>query len=134
MKTINLKSGEYEITLLTQEEYEQYADRIPLLTDWWWLRSPGFKSYITVVVDGFGLVNAISYNINDFYVGMRMRPVLRTPDISHLSIGDSFIALGNRWIVIDNAMAISQDIISYRRYNTKNNVWETSELKMWLTE
>ena len=133
MKTINLKSGEYEITLLTKEEYEQYADRIPLVNDLWWLRSPGYRSNGAAYVNYVGSVYNYGYYVYDN--GPAIRPVLITPDISHLSNGDTFIALGNRWVMIDDdGIAISQDVITHRRYDPVSNVWETSELKQWLEQ
>lgn len=132
MKTINLKD-DYEITLLTVEEYEQYKDCIPLVNQWWWLRSPGYGSNYAAYVLISWLVRSIGLSIFD--TRNAVRPVLITPDISHLSIGESFIALGNRWVVIDDdGIAISQDVITHRLYDRVSNLWETSELKRWLED
>ena len=131
MKTINLSSGQYEITLLTAEEYEQYKDRIPLVKDWWWLRSPGSYSNHAARVSNGGSVISSGIFVNHSYGAIR--PALKS-DILNLCIGDSFIALGNRWVVIDDGTAISQDVITHRRYDANSNVWETSELKRWLEQ
>jgi len=34
--------------------------------------------------------------------------------------------------MIDDEFAISQDVITHRRYDDASNVWEMSELKTWL--
>ena len=131
MKTINLKSGDYEITLLTAEEYEQYKDRIPLVKDWWWLRSPGYSSSYAAFVYFDGSVDYYGDFVYSSFDAIR--PALKS-DILNLHIGESFIALGNRWVMIDDGVAISQDVITHRRFDLESNDWETSELKSWLTE
>ena len=131
MKHIELKHGKYEITLLTKEEYKRYKNRIPLVNCWWWLRSPGFyQSYAAGVYDDGGV------SANGLYAdfdGYAVRPVLKSEDIN-LTVGERFISLGNRWVVIDGHVAISEDVITHRRYDKKSNDWETSELKLWLEE
>lgn len=129
MKTINIGSGQYEITLLTAEEYKRYEDRIPLVNYWWWLRSPGdFSSSAAIILIG----GAVDFDGNSVtYVSNAVRPALKSV-ILNLPIGASFIALGNRWVMIDEGMAISQNVITHRRYDAKSNDWETSELKQWL--
>ena len=96
---------------------------------WWWLRSPGSNSnYAADVVNvGSVLVYGLLVNIDNFAV----RPALKSA-ILNLPIGEKFIALGNRWIMIDDGFAISEDMITHRRYDSESNVWETSELKAWL--
>lgn len=131
MKTINLCSGQYEVTLLTKGEYMEHRNRIPLVNDWWWLRSPGYYSFIAAYVDIDGSVDNHGRNVGN--VTYAVRPTLKSMSLN-LPIGEHFIALGNRWIMIDNCMAISQDVITHRRYDTEKNVWETSELKQWLEE
>lgn len=129
MKTINLKSGDYEITLLTAEEYDKYKEIIPPVKVWWWLRSPGKRQIRVASVYITGFLND-SFVIDDT---LAVRPVLKS-EILHLPIGEKFIALGNRWIALDNCFAISEDVITHRRYGDNSNVWETSELKAWLEE
>ena len=131
MKTISIKSGNYEITLLTKDEYEQYKDRIPPVNYWWWLRSPGSCSDDAAYVNGFGSVGNGGGDVN--YDDGAVRPVIKSMSLN-FPIGECFIALGNRWVMIDNCMAISQDVITHRQYDPKENVWETSELKQWLEE
>lgn len=127
MKTLELH--DYEITLLTAEEYETHMEQIPVIACWWWLRSPGFDSSNAAGVHLFGSVydpgNFVSYDI------LAVRPALKS-DLINLPIGERFAALLNRWIVIDKGLAISEHEIASRRYDSESNKWETSELKAWL--
>ena len=129
MKTINLKSGDYEITLLTAEEYNKYKEIIPPVKDWWWLRSLGKFQHYAAFVNCAAFPDCIVV----YYVNIAARPALKTK-IFNLPIGEKFIALGNCWIMIDDGIAISKDVITHRRYDKNSNVWDTSELKAWLEE
>ena len=131
MKTIELHTGEYEITLLTKKEYEAHKKQIPLVNDWWWLRFPGHYSNIAAYVKRGGSVDEAGYIVS--YGRGAVRHALKSA-ILNLPIGEKFIALGNRWIMIDDEFAISEDVITHRRYDSKSNVWETSELKEWLED
>ena len=131
MKTIDLHTGEYEITLLTKEEYEAHWEQIPLVTDWWWLRSPGGNSSYAAYVDIDDSVYERGDDVHDDLYAIR--PALKSA-IINLPIGEKFIALGNRWIMIDDGFAISEDVITHRRYDNKSNDWETSKLKEWLED
>ena len=122
MKHIELKHGKYEITLLTKEEYKRYKNRIPLVHCWWRLRSSSNGQTLVAVVSYGGGVNDGDYAV---------RPALKLEDIN-LTVGERFIALGNRWVVIDDHVAISEDVITHRRFDCESNDWETSELKVWL--
>ena len=129
MKTIELHTGEYEITFLTKEEYEAHRRQIPLINDWWWLRSPGFHSYYAAIIDIGGSVRDFGSIVYDD--GSAVRPALKSA-ILNLPIGEKFNTLGNRWVMIDDGFAISEDVITHRRYDSESNVWETSELRKWL--
>ena len=131
MKTLSIK--DYEITLLTKGEYLEHKDVIPRINGWWWLRSLlEAYDYYAGVVSGDGQLD-IGSVAHDSDVGAR--PALKfKSDIWPLPIGDQFIFLGNRWTVIDEGFAISNDVISIRRYDPKSSVWETSEIKAWLEQ
>ena len=131
MKHINLKHGEYEITLLTVEEYERYKPQIPTINAWWWLRSPGYDQDDAALATAGG---GVDYNGDSVNHGSNaVRPALKS-DAINLPVGKKFIALGNRWVVIDDHVAVSKDVVTHRRYDRKSNDWETSELKEWLEE
>lgn len=132
MRYINLTSGNYEITLLTAEEYKRYKPQIPPIKDWWWLRFNGYVQDYAAFVDCGGYVHDYyGRNVDDSLIAVR--PVLKSEAIN-LPVGEKFIALGNRWVVIGDHFAVSEDVITHRRYDKKSNDWETSELKAWLEE
>ena len=131
MKHIDLKHGEYEITLLTVEEYERYKTQIPHVNVWCWLRSPGDdQNYAASVFDDSDVYGIVDHVINAFYA---VRPALRS-EIIDLPIGERISALGNRWTVINTGLAISNEVVARKRFDGNSNVWETSELKKWLEE
>lgn len=131
MRYINLTSGNYEITLLTKEEYEKYngMNRIPIVNDWWWLRSPGRDQSSAAHVHRDGSVYDNGDYVDSGYHAVR--PVLKSI-ILNLSVGTMFVALGNTWIMIDDHFAISVDVVSHQKYDNLTNTWETSYLKSWL--
>lgn len=131
MKHIDLKHGEYEITLLTVEEYKRYKPQIPHVNDWWWLRSPGCDQDYAADVSSAGVVSLTGYGVDSDYGAVR--PALRSKIID-LSVGEQVIALGNRWTVIDTGLAISNEVVARKRFDGNSNDWETSELKEWLEE
>lgn len=131
MRYINLTSGNYEITLLTKEEYEKYngMHRIPIVNNWWWLRSPGTdQNHAAIVYRGGSVGDNGNYVDYDFCA---VRPALKSK-ILNLSVGTMFAALGNTWIMIDDHFAISVDIVSHQKYDDLTSTWETSYLKIWL--
>ena len=132
MRYINLTSGNYEITLLTKEEYEKYngMHRIPIVNDWWWLRSPGHNQSYAVRVYSGGRVCDYGDRVDDYF-NYAVRPALKSK-ILNLSVGTMFVALGNTWIMIDDHFAISVDVVSHQKYDDLTNTWETSYLKSWL--
>lgn len=129
MRYINLTSGNYEITLLTKEEYEKYngMHRIPIVNDRWWLRSPGCDGLCAVCVhrDGGNDNGCLVCN------SLAVRPALKSKNLN-LSVGTMFAALGNTWIMIDDHFAISVYVVSHQKYDDHTNTWETSYLKTWL--
>lgn len=131
MKYINLTHENYEITLLTKEEYETYngMHRIPSVRNWWWLRSPGNDYLFAACVNYDGDVYAIGHYV--ISTDGAVRPALKS-EILNLSVGTMFAALGNTWIMIDDHFAISVDVVSHEKYDVRINTWETSYLKLWL--
>ena len=129
MRYINLTHGNYEITLLTKEEYEKYKHRIPLVRYRWWLRSPGYDQIYAAFVYDDGDVYNLGFTVN--LESLAVRPALKS-EILNLNVGTMFVALGNTWIMIDDHFAISVDVVSHQKYDDSTNIWETSYLKSWL--
>lgn len=122
-----MKLHSFVVTLLTKEEYEKYKLFIPILHHWWWLRSPGYN-YGDVVYTVGSVDPSGGYVDDDSYA---VRPALKSKSID-LPVGNVFSALGNRWVVIDKGIAISDDVITHRRFDSKSNSYAESELKKWL--
>lgn len=129
MRKIDLKRGNYEITLLTKEEYEEHIKQIPKNNNWWWLRTPGFDSGHVAFISSFGSIYDNGYSV--LADEGAVRPALKS-EIINIPVGEVFSALGNRWLMINKGFAISKCAVAFRRYDSKSNIWETSELKAWL--
>ncbi len=121
MKHYSLKNGEYDVSLLSDVEYTQYCALIPVIKDWWWLRSSNDdKTSIKFVsIDG---------EKNDFgwepFYQLGVRPTLRFSSMDS-EIGEIFSALGNRWIALDKHFCISLDTITHMRFDEDNQcIWE----------
>ena len=130
------------ITLLSIEEHRKYKPIIPLIEDWWWLRSPGYYQNYVAFVDIFG--DVCEYG-NGVYIDNAVRPALKL----NLEISDTLfwykpekligtkIEYGNyRWTVLDTSLGelyvLCDSIIARRRFDPESNNWATSELKQWL--
>lgn len=125
---------DYEITLLTAEEYKAHKDAIPPLRCYWWLRSPGYyDDYASIVCDD-GYVYLAGHSVYDDDVAVRPALKISDPDSSNLQIGDTLTILDNLWTYIGGGLAISKYLIAQHRYDSDNNDWETSELKAWLED
>ena len=87
----------YEINLLSAEEYEHYKDRIPHINCWWWLRSPGDYSDFTAGIDDNGSVDFRGCRID--YVNGAVRPVLKISDGRKCKIGERVMLYSFPWIM-----------------------------------
>ena len=130
-----------KITLLKEEEYAKYKSIIPDATAWWFKTPhPEYADRVRVV-DNFGRVNDVSC----FMSLGGVRPLcifnLKTSDplFWHKSKGlvGSKIEYGKyNWTILNiengKLLALCDNIIAYRRFDKSTNVWERSELKMWL--
>lgn len=122
----------YEITLLSAEEYEKYKDRIPQINCSWWLRSPGINSNRAASVDYDGSV----FDLGDF-VDLdydAVRPALKISDGRKYEIGKRVILYNFPWIIIDEGLAIAEVPIAFHRFDEKSNDYENSEIKKFLND
>lgn len=136
IKKTELECNVNEITLLSIEECERYKSLIPRIDASWWLRSPGDNSRLAAYVFGSGAVDVYG-RIVDFE-NICIRPALRLnmSDSAKLQPGNKVQLFDLEWTVLDVAedqiYVLADDIISKHIFDTKSNVWETSELKAWL--
>ena len=133
MKHFNLKSGDYKISIPSAIEYEKYMSIIPVVNGWWWLRTPANYPARAAYVGKNGY---LSTNDGNYVRGVfGVRPILIYGKyVIDVGRGDTFTALGNTWRVIDDGRAISEDVITHRRFDEKSNDWVKSELRAWLIE
>lgn len=123
-----------EIFLLSKEEYERFKSIIPLYSGWWWLRSPGDDSRSAANVDCGGSVNNFGYYYcNDINA---VRPALRIRNLesSDLEIGKRFVEYDFPWVYLGDGLAIAEVPIARRRFDAKNNGYETSEIRQFLLD
>lgn len=149
MKQLVFKHEDYSISLLTDEEFIKYHSLIPRIDDWWWLKP---ETIVNQKADnGKSDPSTIKFinlegNKNDLgwepFYKIGVRPVIRYMN-ADLADGDVFIALGNRWVVLDKGFAISLDTICHRRIDESATYWakilktkenKFCELKIWLDE
>lgn len=124
-----------EITLLTSEEYTKYKHIIPLIQDdWWWLNEsvPDFEPIVCCVCYDGTLCGCFC----DSQYGVR--PVLKMNIPNHKSLHAGHkIQLGSKMFTIlvwndSELIALCDEFIAIRKFDSNSNEWETSELKQWL--
>ena len=126
-----------EITLLSVEEYRAARQNIPVISEWWWLRSPGSFDYIAAYVDSGGSVNAYGNYVN--YANNCIRPALRISNLasSNLRAKDVIRLAGKTWTVISDDLILCDESVGncafrddYQAHDA--NVYERSDVKKWL--
>ena len=130
------------ITLLSIEEYEAYKEHIKSVNYWWWLRSPGYDSFLAAIVNSDSSVYNFGYSVD--YDRDAVRPALIfSRDSSNLNIGDILIIAGYEWTVISDNLIHCNDSIGkcpFRKYwkAPDANIYEASDVKKfvekWATE
>lgn len=123
------------IFLLSTEEYKKYKDKIPHINCGWWLRSPGYYSQTAVVISGGGIVQYAGYSVHLSNFGVR--PVLRClPNFlgqwRFADTNDRIFRCGMTWIKIDENLYIAEVPIAFRRFDEKDNNYQTSEIRQFL--
>lgn len=122
----------YEITLLSAEEYERCKDRIPPVNCWWWLRSPDNDSDRVALVSRAGFVYCYGIVVDNSIAAVR--PALKISDGRKYKIGGRVILYNFPWIIIDEGLAIAEVPIAFRRFDEKSNDYENSEIKKFLND
>ena len=131
-----------DIELLSFEKYQKYAHLIPDASCSWWLCTPGYhpENVFFVSPRGTAYGHALCYNS---HIGIR--PFC----IFNLELADSLfwckpkVLAGSKikygkysWTVLDvqngKLYALCDGLITKRRFDEKVNIWEESELRVWL--
>ena len=128
-----------EVTLLSIEEYEACFDSIPMIDDWWWLRSPGFYSGLAAGVDSDGSVRSGGRYVNRG--GSAVRPAFRIRNLksSDLQIKDRLVLAGYTWTIIADNLALCDSPVDYTCFRmdykaNDANDYEASDIKKWLAD
>ena len=132
------------ITLLSIEEYEATRDMIPMVKDDWWLRSLSDDASFAMSVCGGGEVYQrlgtgvlfglqLQYSVDST---LGVRPALNL-ELGDLRIGDVFELAGYVWTVINENVALCDDIIAKTCFRedwdaVDANNYEASDVKKWL--
>lgn len=98
------------VTLLSIEEYEKYKKNIPLLKDFWWLRTRGNSNTGVMGVKKDGSVDHYGFFV--YADGVHARPVLKISN-HNLKIKDEFEFKNYKWTVISEKLAICNTSIGY---------------------
>lgn len=133
MKVKGIKTTEIEIdievnkiTLLSIVEYQKYKEKIPRISNWWWLRSPGHGSYRVAFIDDIGCID--DFGNYTFCDKCTVRPVL----LGTFGEIAEFEFAGYEWIVLSENIAICKDYLTYMIFDEKSNDYEKSEVKRYL--
>jgi len=122
----------HDIFLLSAEEYEEYKKRIPHITAWWWLRSPGSSYDVAANVNTSGSVNNRGINVN--YSDGAVRPALRILNLKsfNIRIGSSIEIFNRDWVVLDKYLVIAKEPISKHKFDMGYNNYDKSDIKQYL--
>lgn len=122
-----------ELFLLSIEEYEKYKGVIPIVNSWWWLRSPGYLSYLAACFDYNYSVFTYGYYVHSTH-GIRPALKVSKSEIENLQIGDRKIYYDFPFIKIDDDLLIAEVPIAFDKFDDKSNDYEKSYVKRFLEE
>lgn len=124
------------VFLLSIEEYKKYENNIPIVKNWWWLRSPGIYQYCAAGVYGDGSVSyngSIVHNDDD-----AVRPALRISNLKSSNLkfvkDDYLIYCGTTWLKIDDGLYIIENDIGCHSFDANSNDYESSEIRKFLLD
>lgn len=124
-------------TLLSIEEAEALPNHVRAYTNWWWLRSPGYHSYLAAYVSDSGGVFTFGSNVN--HSAGAVRPALKIKNFksSGLKIGDSIFFDNKEFEIISDGLAFCKTNIGvycFRSdYNAKDaNNYKKSDIKIFV--
>lgn len=123
-----------DIFLLSLDEYSKYKDKIPLIDESWWLRTPGKtsageKADLVACVNKYGSI-AMSHSV--------IRSAAVRPVIKLQSTEETIIKYGTTWVKIDEGLYIAKKPIVHRVFDKRftedvTNQYNKSGIKRFLT-
>ena len=126
------------VSLLSCEEYWTYRDLIPIINDWWWLRSSdAFFKTIVHVVNGLGNVSNAECSEKR---GVRPFCIVKfEPDDPRFwSKPEKLIGTKIKWgrctftvldVKNDELYILSDEVVYKRHFDAVSNNWDNSTLK-----
>ena len=120
---------------ISVEEYKAGKEFIPMIKEWWWLRSPGFYSSDAACVFGDGSVCAVGFIV--FCEDIAVRPALRIGNLKALNLrpGDKVEIAGITWTIISEDLALADSVIAHTAFNhdhTVGNEYVGSDLESYI--
>lgn len=120
-----------EITLLTSAEYQRLQHLITDIQCTWWLRDEG-KNANPYSVSGLDAkITDIPNRKSERYV----RPAIRITGAQHTP-GTKLSIFAYSWTVLetinDVTLVLCDTAVTCRQFDTKEQKWSTSEIKLWL--
>lgn len=122
--------GDYEITLLSKEEYIKNRELIPLIEDFWWLRSPGNNDNKAAFV--YGVYGDVSDRGTHAYSKFGVRPALKIEHYEHLKPGERVRINGLVFTVLNDGILLCNVILGEVMFDETSNDYDRSYIKHWL--
>ena len=97
------------VTLLSKEEYKENKNLIPLINEWWWLRSPGSYQDNAVIVFPDGPL--FDYNVNKDCVVVRPALKIKNHKSYVFLPGDTIRVADTMWTILRDGLAICDEYI-----------------------
>lgn len=121
------------IFLLSDVQYEGWKRVIPPIPKRWWLKTSDSETVSHVkTINSYGEEVLFPHANETVYV----RPALVLNDV--MPVGCVFEFAGLEWTIVSSiykiAVAICNGTIAQRRFDSKSNEWDKSEIKKWLEE
>ena len=124
------------IYLLSEEEYLHYKKGIPVISTWWWLRSPGNLSDDAALVGGDGSVNRLGDHVSRS--SDAVRPALNLEHLDYLKSNAytnstfpyRFTWAGVTWRTLEkDKVAVAEMPIFFSKFDDESNDYESSFIR-----
>lgn len=113
--------------LLTVEEASKLPRWIRANGEWWWLRSPGYRSNDVAGVSSGGS-DCFNFVDDD---DVAVRPALRIKHVN-LDFGETVEVFGEMAQYIGDDKVLLCDVVAKKRFDGESNDYEESEIKSYL--
>ena len=123
-------------TLLSLEEYKEYKDNVTLLSESWWLRSPGVWNYEKAEAYEVRYINCVNNIVHSVYA---IRPALQISNLGDVEVGDKIKFGGKFFTVISLKYALCDTAIGHGAFREDSkaadaNDYNASDIKKFVDE